>query len=167
MKKAAIGWVMIIAGVAILAAIFWPKTGTAPTAVVETRQPATSTPSTKTTGPAVIINGSIVHVEIADTDALREQGLSDRTSLAENTGMLFVFDQPVVPGFWMKDMHFPLDIIWISADSTIEGVEKNLSPDTYPKPFAPAAPVKYVLEVNAGYFDTHSLKVGMQVRQVL
>jgi uncharacterized membrane protein (UPF0127 family) len=102
----------------------------------------------------------VIHVEIADTDALREQGLSDRLSLPAYSGMLFTFDTPGQYGFWMKDMHFPLDMVWINADKTVAGVTKDLSPDTYPTIFPPPNPISYVLEINAGDANKFSLVNG-------
>jgi uncharacterized membrane protein (UPF0127 family) len=95
----------------------------------------------------------VVKAMIADTDASRRQGLSDKPSLPEDAGMLFVFDVPGQYGFWMKDMTFPLDMVWIGADKTVVSVSKDLSPDTYPEVFNPPVPISYVLEINAGSAD--------------
>jgi uncharacterized membrane protein (UPF0127 family) len=102
----------------------------------------------------------VIHAEIADTDASREQGLSDRQSLPANHGMLFIFDTPGQYGFWMKDMHFPLDMVWINADKTVAGVTKDLSPSTYPSIFPPPSPISYVLEINAGSAEKFGLISG-------
>ena len=63
--------------------------------------------------------------------------------------MLFVFDKPDTYGFWMKDMRFPIDIIWISGDKVIY-VLSEVHPDSYPNLFKPPIPVDKVLEINAG-----------------
>ncbi len=102
-------------------------------------------------------------VEVASTDAEREQGLSDRASLRDGTGMLFVFSKVDSYGFWMKDMHFSIDIVWINSDGVIAGIDKNVSPDTYPAAFYPPSPVPYVLEVPAGFADSHGVAVGSAV----
>lgn len=99
-------------------------------------------------------------VEIADEPGEQIQGLSDKISLPQNEGMLFIFPAPFVAGFWMKDMNFPIDIIWIDKSRNIIGIEKAVSPDTFPKTFSPASPVKYVLEVNAGWADKNNIKIG-------
>jgi uncharacterized membrane protein (UPF0127 family) len=88
-------------------------------------------------------------VLIADTPALRELGLSSRDSLPEESGMLFVFEQPDTYNFWMKDMKFPIDIIWLDDSFKVLHVEKEVSPETYPKTFGPQAKSSFVLEVNA------------------
>lgn len=108
----------------------------------------------------IAINGQKLAVEIADEPQEQSQGLSDRTSLGQDKGMLFVFPQPLMPAFWMKNMHFSLDMLWINADGKVIAITKNISPDTYPNTFQPPSPVKYVLEVNAGWSDKNSIKIG-------
>lgn len=104
-----------------------------------------------------------IKVMVADTDASREQGLSYRSSLPANQGMLFVFDDPGMYAFWMKDMHFPLDMVWINSDKMVVGVSRDLSPDTYPSTFPPPSPVPYVLEINAGSADKLGLVSGAKI----
>jgi uncharacterized membrane protein (UPF0127 family) len=110
--------------------------------------------------PVVKIGDTTIRVDISDTPALREKGLSGRESIEDGNGMLFVFEKPGMYGFWMKDMNFPIDIVWINSDNEVIGVEDSLSPDTYPKPFFPIEAVKYVLELPAGYSSQHGIKAG-------
>ena len=117
-------------------------------------------PAPKVSLPQLEIGEKIIQIEIADTDAKRIQGLSNRESLPTDTGLLFIFPTPTTPSFWMKDMHFPIDIIWLDANWKIIGIEKNLTPETYPKLFFPPSPIKYVLEVNAGFSTKNNLKTG-------
>jgi uncharacterized membrane protein (UPF0127 family) len=63
----------------------------------------------------VIINGQTIKVEVVHEIKQLQKGLSNRKNLAENSGMLFVFQKPDIYEFWMKDMKFPLDIIWIKG----------------------------------------------------
>ncbi len=91
-----------------------------------------------------------INALLADTDAKMELGLSYRDSIANNSGMLFQFNEPGVYDFWMKDMHFPLDIVWIDADKNVIGIETNLSPDTYPNTVSPDSDMAYALEIPAG-----------------
>lgn len=109
------------------------------------------------------IGSTTITVELATTPQEEGAGLSGRTSLAEGRGMLFAFDPPQMPGFWMKDMRFPLDIIYAASDGTIVTIYPDLSPATYPRAFYPSAPVKYVLEVPAGYAASHSIAVGQKI----
>jgi len=112
----------------------------------------------------VTIGGKTISVEIASSATRQEQGLSQRQSLAPDSGMLFVFAKYQTPKFWMKDMLFPLDIIWI-RDREIVGYEQSLPP-AGPNPLAtyePLRPVNYVLEVKAGFVRENNIKVGDRV----
>jgi uncharacterized membrane protein (UPF0127 family) len=104
--------------------------------------------------------------EVADTKSTREQGLSGRTGLKDNEGMLFVFDTPGRYGFWMKDMLFNLDLIWINQEGIVVEVERNASKDSYPKTYMNASPASYVLEVNAGVAEEQGLFIGSKVKIV-
>ena len=105
-------------------------------------------------------------VDVADTKETRTKGLSGRTSLNENSGMLFIFDtKNTVPYFWMKDMLIPLDIIWVN-DGAIAKIDKKVQPPKTGTPdsalpiLSPDVPIDYVLEVNAGYTDKKGIKIG-------
>jgi len=74
--------------------------------------------------------------------------------------MLFVFPEEGNPGFWMKDMQFPIDIAWLSTDGRIVHMVQVLSPDTYPTVFKSPNPARFVLELPAGFFETHRIKEG-------
>lgn len=104
--------------------------------------------------------GDSISLETAGTPAEQELGLGGRASMPADQGMLFVFPAPGDYGFWMKDMEFPIDIIWLDDNFRIMHVEKGLSPDTYPKVFDPHARASYVIEVNAGIAEKYSLKEG-------
>lgn len=101
-----------------------------------------------------------LELAIADTSALQTQGLSGKKFLAENAGMFFVFKNSGMYQFWMKDMLFPLDIIWFDENYKIVTIKEDVSPASYPEVFGPLVPSKYVLEVNAGYVKKHMIKIG-------
>jgi uncharacterized membrane protein (UPF0127 family) len=122
--------------------------------------PTASTPNAGLKTETIMLGATPIKVEVADTDASRTQGLSDRTSLASGSGMLFVFDPPQSPGFWMKDMNFSLDMVWVGVDNSIIKIDKDVAPSTYPNAFFPPSPVKFVLELPAGFSDAQSIKVG-------
>lgn len=96
-------------------------------------------------------------VEVADTEASRERGLSGHAPLNDSEGMLFVFDTDARWGIWMKDMSFPLDIVWADAGGRIVHIERDVSPDTYPRIFAPPVPARYVVELPAGSVAKHAI----------
>lgn len=121
-------------------------------------------PTTRPT-PAVIINNNRIEIEIAQTDAEQTRGLSNRPALPADSGMLFIFPQPKIPVFWMKEMRFPLDFIWINNNAVVDITADVPSPtSTVLLHYRPDQPVSYVLEVNAGWTKAHGVKIGDQVK---
>lgn len=108
----------------------------------------------------VTIRNKIVEAQIADNLITRKQGLSSRAGLGENQGMLFVYNEPGSYSFWMKDMNFPIDIIWIDENYKIVDISKNVSPSTFPQTFQSSNPAKYIIEVNANWSDVNFIKIG-------
>ena len=102
-------------------------------------------------------------LEIADTPEKRELGLSGRENLQEKTGMLFVFPAPDQPGFWMKDMKFALDFIWLDQDLKVTEIIENVSPETYPEGYTPVEQIQYMLELTAG----DALRYGIEPDMIL
>jgi len=109
------------------------------------------------------IGGEELRVELATTLEARTQGLSYRATLAEGDSMLFVFDQPGFYSFWMKDMNFPIDIIWIDEDLRVVYIKENAEPSSYPEAFTPSKKALYVLETVSGFSSENSLKEGDKV----
>lgn len=112
----------------------------------------------------VRINNRVVSVEVADTLEEQQQGLSNRAPLTDKEGMLFVFPDKQVRNFWMKDMLFPLDIIWI-ADGRIVKISADLPPEgkNPQKIYGSGEPINYVLEVNAGWAARNGVITGDSV----
>jgi uncharacterized membrane protein (UPF0127 family) len=107
-------------------------------------------------------NGTLIDAEIADTPEAQAQGLSGRTSL--NGGMLFVFDRPDKYGIWMKDMNFPIDIIWLDENKKIVTIQENATPESYPsKTFFPSSSSLYVLELNSGTVRDEAISAGQSM----
>lgn len=109
------------------------------------------------------IGGTMLSVAVADTDAKRTQGLSGTALLSDKEGMLFVFPKPALESFWMKDMNYSLDIIWISSDKKVVDITHDLAPSTYPATVTPKVPVSYVLEVPAGFAEKNGIVEGSDV----
>lgn len=114
----------------------------------------------------IIIGDTVVTVEIADTPVSRAQGLSGRDSLPADQGMYFPLEQSARHSFWMKDMRFPLDIIWIREGKIVDISENVPYPagDQPPATVQPKEPADAVLEVNAGFTERHGLKIGDEIR---
>ena len=103
------------------------------------------------------------HVEIADNNAEREQGLMYRRSMDADHGMLFDFNPPQQVSFWMHNTFLPLDIIFIGQDGRILNIAANATPfsdDNIPA----AGPVRGVLELNAGRAAALDILPGDRVR---
>lgn len=117
-------------------------------------------------GPQVRIGSLSIPVEVARTTAELQKGLSGKLSLDPEKGMLFVFSKPQILTFWMPDMHFRIDMIWISSDKKILGVTANVSNEfdpAKPKYYHPPSPAQYVLEVNAGFAAGNRISAGDSV----
>ena len=109
------------------------------------------------------INGTTFSVELAITPREWELGLSGRAMLSDKKGLLFFFDHSDRYGFWMPDMHFAIDIVWISRDWRIVDISPNIAPESYPTVFKPSTPAQYVLEVPAGSAWRYAWKAGDRV----
>lgn len=112
------------------------------------------------TGNISLSNGTNIPVYLADTPRVRTRGLSNKTYLPEGEGMLFVFEESGVYSFWMKDMNFSIDMIWIDQSGKVVHVESDVAPETYPTLFTSTEPALYVLEVNAGFTAQKGIRVG-------
>lgn len=112
-------------------------------------------------GPQVCFKDSCVGVETVSKPRQLERGLSGRKGLDKDSGMLFVFPSEGVYRFWMKDMKFALDIIWMDGTGTVVAVGSGLQPCT-PSDcpvYAPPQGARYVLEVRNGFAETHGITV--------
>ena len=119
-------------------------------------------------GAYVEINSNRINVEIADNFEERAQGLMNRELLPENAGMLFIFENEGNYPFWMMNMKFNLDMIWINANGRVVYVAKSVPPcGVSCKAIDPNNNAKYVLEVDAGFADKHKVVEGSFVRIVL
>ena len=104
---------------------------------------------------------------VADTDDKRSKGLSGVENMSENQGMLFIFNYPSKQGFWMKEMMFPLDIIWLDSNYSVIHIEKKLQPCMsvlFCSVYSPSSDAKYVLETISGFTDLHSVNEGDKIK---
>ncbi len=110
----------------------------------------------------VIFGSDTVHAEVADTPALRERGLMERTELPEGRGMLFVFTESRIRSFWMRNTWIPLDIAYMDADFQIVDIQamEPLSERLQDS----AGPAMFALEVPQGWFAGKGIEVGARAR---
>jgi uncharacterized membrane protein (UPF0127 family) len=119
-------------------------------------------------GPRVVVETAagarhVVAVEVARTDAERSRGLMHRTSLPEDRGMLFVFDETEEHAFWMKNTLLPLDMIFLDDEGRIVGIVERAEPRSLAQRSV-GAPSRYVLEVIGGWARARGVAPGDRVR---
>ncbi len=146
-----------------------PTTTVSGSASTEEAPPATSEEEATTeeapSGPVLVIETATgefeVPVEVADTQEEREVGLMNRESLPADAGMIFLFDDDNVGGFWMKDTLIPLSIAFADADGTILSILDMDPCEADPcEIYDPGVPYRSALEVNQGAFDDWGVRVG-------
>jgi uncharacterized protein len=123
-------------------------------------------------GRVLLVTGTdtvTVHAQIARTGEQKTMGLMERTSLAPDSGMLFVYeaDQPPTAGFWMFRTRIPLDIAFADSTGRIVAI-RTMQPCTATlaagcPSYEPGAPYRYALEVNAGFFARRGVGVGSRL----
>lgn len=109
---------------------------------------------------AVVIGEAAIAARVADSDSKRIKGLSGSEPLKSDEGMLFIFPKSEQHGIWMKDMNYPIDIIWIDKHYTVIHIEHSVSPDTFPKVFDAPKDSLYVVETKAGFVKSKSIRKG-------
>ncbi len=109
----------------------------------------------------VCFSEACIKAEIAETLSERTRGLMFREALAEDEGMLFVFQKEESRSFWMKNMHISLDIIWIDREFRIVHIEQAApcASETCTL-YKPNEPAQYVVEVKAGFVDKNNIHIG-------
>lgn len=125
-------------------------------------RPVHTIPVEKINLTQLTLASTTISVEIVRTPAERDRGLSGRLSLAPDRGMLFLFDHPDTYGFWMPEMQFPIDIIWLNGNWQIVDIAHAVAPESYPHVFVPKAPATFVLEVVAGLSERSGWQEGDQ-----
>jgi len=113
----------------------------------------------------VEINGYSLEVEVAKSDNEKRRGLSQRDELRNDRGMIFIYEKEGEYSFWMKGVKFSLDFIWLKGDKIVD-ITKNVQPprDENYEIYRPSEPVDKILEVKAGWCDSHEVKIGQKVK---
>lgn len=109
----------------------------------------------------VRLGSGAFEARIANTDALRQKGLSGTPALRNNQAMLFDFESEGRWGIWMKDMNYPIDIIWLDDEKAVVYIVRNAPPATEnPITYTPKQDARYVLEIMAGAAQSNNIRVG-------
>ncbi len=114
----------------------------------------------------VTINGHTFVAKLAITENEKRKGLGGQKTLGKDHGMLFLMGEPAYHGFWMKDMKFPLDFIWIN-DKTVVDITQNVpNPigDSQPVSLKPRYPADKIFEVNAGDVARYNISIGNMMK---
>ncbi len=107
------------------------------------------------------LGGATYHMTVRQTEAEREKGLSGSESLPAGQAMVFVFPRDSKWGIWMKDMNYPIDIIWLDSDRTVVHTVKNAQPSSYPDTiFTPDIDSRYVIELPSGTIERTGITKG-------
>lgn len=112
---------------------------------------------------AITVGKKTVYAQIVTSPAEMSLGLSGRQGLNADQGMLFDFKSSQRPGFWMKDMNFDLDFIWISQNKIIgftQNVPRPAAADSNLPVYYPSGNIDMVLEVNSGWVEKNGVKAG-------
>lgn len=168
---------VVLVGFALYEWSYWDSASTLPAPAAQ--MPATSASTSSATVPTAAnstspypppslgeqtgsmqIDGQTLYVDLDVTEAQQALGLGNRAGLGADQGMLFIFPNDAQHEFWMKDMSFSIDMIWMSDDGTIIYIQPNVAPSTYPDAFGPNEVSRYVLEVPANYAAEHGIKIG-------
>ncbi|MBP7491732.1 MAG: DUF192 domain-containing protein [Rhodoferax sp.] len=103
----------------------------------------------------------LIDTQVARTNAQRQTGLMHRPSMAQTEGMLFVFDEPATQCFWMKNTLLPLTAAFVADDGRIVNLA-DMKPQTTDS-HCSTQPVRYVLEMNQGWFNKKGIKAGFKL----
>ena len=116
--------------------------------------------------PVVQLNAGmhLIRAEVVSDPGTRAQGLMHRRSLAQNAGMLFIFDEPAVHCMWMKNTLIPLSVAFVDERGTIVNIA-DMEPHSEASHCA-AQPVRYALEMNRGWFAARALKPGSRLNGI-
>jgi uncharacterized membrane protein (UPF0127 family) len=147
--------------------------------IYESNKPPVETPSNVSTKEDVGLNETwqsiypdtkkmtlgniVVDVSVADTWPERIQGLSNTPYLPEHVVKLFVFDSSGVHSFWMKEMNYSIDIIWLSEDNEVVHIVEGAAPESYPAMFSPEREAMYVIETADGFVKKNGVTIGSKV----
>lgn len=143
---------LIVLGVVTSAALIWYF-------LIRTIDPPTTT--------TLAIGQAQLKAQVVVDEAERTKGLSGSKPLVDDQAMLFVFPAEDTWGIWMKEMNYPIDVVWLDKDKIVQHIVENAQPSSYPSIFRPAQPMRYVLEMKAGTVKHKSITIGARAEFTL
>lgn len=118
--------------------------------------PQLSQPHTK-----LRLGDGVFQARVADTQSEREKGLSGTTYLGQDQALLFIYERDDKWSIWMKDMNYPIDIVWLDKNKKVVYIVKNAKPESYPgESFSPNDAARYIVEMAGGTVDRKTINIG-------
>lgn len=105
----------------------------------------------------LFLGDGVFTAALAETPEARTQGLSGTSPLAADEAMLFAFPYDARWSIWMKDMNYPIDVVWLDADKQVVYIVENMAPDSYPTQYTPESTARYVVELPAGTVEAKAI----------
>ena len=99
-------------------------------------------------------------IELATTISSQDIGLSSRSCFPLNGALIFLFPVDDKFGIWMKNMNFPIDVVWLDKDKKVVTILKDMQPSSYPKSYYPSSDARFVIELNSGQVDKAKIQEG-------
>jgi uncharacterized membrane protein (UPF0127 family) len=107
------------------------------------------------------LGDGIFTAHVATTESARQKGLGDTELLADNEAMILAFERDARWSIWMKDVEYPIDVVWLDARHKVVHIVKNMPPSSYPDTsFMPDKPARYVVEFAAGTVEKKAIRIG-------
>jgi uncharacterized protein len=113
---------------------------------------------------SIVFEGNKITAEVVRTEADKQKGLGGRDDIGSEAGMLFAYQEPDEACFWMKDMRFAIDMIWIDGEKKVIAIKERVSPGTFPESFCPPQKAQYVLELPEGKSQELGLGIGLRLQ---
>jgi uncharacterized protein len=141
----------------------WRRSLTLAVALASLGGAASSLAQTPQALPTITLRAGMHNIvaQVAQNDEQRQTGLMHRKTMPTHEGMLFIFEAPAVQCFWMKNTLLPLDIAFVADDGTIVNID-SMAPQTL-ESHCSKHPVRYVLEMNEGWFKQRNIKAGFKL----
>ncbi len=124
------------------------------------RNDTTQTTTENTYTEQATLGGTPVTIARAASKDEQMKGLSGQKSIGENQGLLFVFETEGYKGIWMKDMLFPIDVLWLDSNMKVVHIKENFLPESYPASESSPVLSRFVLEVQSGFVGKQGIKIG-------
>lgn len=147
-------WLLLVIALAVIAYLFFFS------GKKQDKQSIRQVIQSMKTKQEIIINENKLNAHFVTEPEDRARGLSIFDSLPEDEAMVFQFDKPGKYSFWMREMKFPIDILWLDEEKRVVSLKERAQPEDFPETYKPDDMALYVVEVNAGYVEKNNIAKG-------